>query len=1060
VSKFFIHRPIFAMVIALVITIAGLVAIFMLPVAQYPPISPPTVTVETVFMGASARVVEQNVAVPIEQEVNGAENMIYMSSTSTSDGRYFLTCTFKVGTNIDIAQVDVQNRVARADRSLPPEVKAFGITVQKASPDMLIVLSLYSPDNSYDDLFLSNYASLNLYDPISRIYGVGNISIVGEREYAMRLWVNPDRLAALGLTARDVAQAVRDQNVQAPAGQVGQPPAKAGVNFQYTVDVKGRLTDQEEFDNIIIRTQPDGSVLRVRDIGTTELGARRYTSFSRRAGRPSTTMVIYQLPGANALDVATKIRAFMTEAKKNFPPGLEYEVSYDNTLFVRAALKEVVFTLFKALGLVMLVVFIFLGNFRAMLIPFVSVPVAMVGTFVAFALLGFSINTLSLFGLVLAIGSVVDDAIVVVEAAKAHMATGLSPLEATEKAMDEVTRPQIGVLCALLAVYLPVVFLGGITGQLFRQFALTLCFAATLSIVVALTLTPAFCVIILRPVKKDAKGPLAAFNRGFNRLFDRTTQGYLSGMDFLMRRLILALVLLAVVYVAAGGLMRTLPRGLVPDEDQGVIFATFNLPPGASLERTNAILKRGEEFAAKVAGIQTVLGWGGFNLMTNSFSSDAGTVVMTLKPWDDRTSAATQITAIMQRLRREFAGYPEARAFVYSLPSIPGMGNVSGFQYMLQDRGNHTPDELYQTAQNMVGAASREPAIAAIFNTFQTNVPQVKLDVDRDKVRTLGIPLRHVFDALQLYLGGYMINDFNKFGRVYSVMIQAKPEFRRGPEAIGGIYVRNDKGQMVPLSTLVQVGSQSAPILINRYNMFRAAELVGQNAPGFSSGEAIATMDRLSRQLPRGFGFEWTGLAFQEQLASGQAGYIFAFSLLFLFLVLAALYENWAIPFGVILGIPITVFGALMGIWFRGLANDVYVQVGIVMLIGLNAKLSIMIVEFAKNKRDLEGFSTFEAAKEGARLRFRAILMTALAEVFGLSTLLLATGAGAAARWSVGTTVVAGMAAATVLSVFFIPVLYYAIVTLQEKLRGRRAAGVEVKPQISGPSGDEGGEHP
>ena len=937
-------------------------------------------------------------------------------------------------------------------------MKAFGITVQKASPDMLMVLSLYSPDNTYDDLFLSNYASLNLYDHIARIYGVGNISIVGEREYAMRLWVRPDRLAALGLTARDVAQAVQDQNVQAPAGQVGQPPAKAGVNFQYTVDVKGRLTDKEEFDNIIVRTLPDGSVLRVRDIGATELGARRYTSFSRRAGRPSTTMVIYQLPGANALDVATKIRAFMAEAKKSFPPGLEYEVSYDNTLFVRAALKEVVLTFFKALALVMLVVFIFLGNVRAMLIPLVSVPVAMVGTFVAFAILGFSINTLSLFGLVLAIGSVVDDAIVIVEAVKAHMATGLSPLEATEKSMDEVTRPQIGVLCALLAVYVPVAFLGGITGQLYRQFALTLCFAAILSIVVALTLTPAFCVKILRPVQKDQGGLLGAFNRGFNRLFARTTKGYLGGMDFLMRRLLVAAILLVAVYVAAGGLFKTLPGGLVPDEDQGVVFATFNLPPGASLERSDAVLARAEQFAAKVPGIQTILGWGGFNLMTNSFSSDAGTVVMTLAPWDKRTSKETRITAIMQRLRREFAGYPEARVFVYSLPAIPGMGNVSGFQYMLQDRGNHTPDELYQTAQNLVAAASREPAIAAIFNTFQTNVPQVKLDVDRDKVRTLGIPLRNVFDGLQLNLGGYMINDFNKFGRVYSVMIQAQPQFRRGPEDIRGIYVRNAGGQMVPLSTLVKVGSESAPILINRYNMFRSAELVGQNAPGYSSGDAIVTMDRLSRHLPRGFGYEWTGLAFQEKVASGQAGYIFAFSLLLLFLVLAALYENWAIPFGVILGIPITVFGALLGIWLRGLANDVYVQVGIVMLIGLNAKLSIMIVEFAKNKRDLEGLSTFDAAKEGARLRFRAILMTALAEVFGLSTLLLATGAGAAARWSVGTTVVAGMAAATVLSVFFIPVLYYAIVTLQEKLAGRRTAPGEVKPPISGPAGGgEGG---
>lgn len=1056
-SKYFIDRPIFAIVIGLVIVIAGLVAIFSLPIAQYPPISPPTITVETFYTGASARVVEENVAIPIEQEVNGAENMLYMSSSSTSDGRYFLTCTFAVGTDIDIAQVDVQNRVSRADRALPPEVTGFGITVQKASPDMLIVLSLYSPDNTFDDLFLSNYASLNLYDGISRIYGVGNIAIVGEREYSMRLWVRPDKLARLGLTARDLAQAVRDQNIQAPAGQVGQPPASPGLNFQYSVDVQGRLTDEEEFDSIIVRTQPDGSILRLRDVARTELGARRYTSFSRRAGTSATTMVIYQLPGANALDVANRVRAFMEEAQRSFPSGLEYEVSYDNTLFVRAALKEVVFTIFKALGLVMLVVLIFLGNFRATLIPCLVVPVPMVGTFAAFAALGLSINTLSLFGMVLAIGSVVDDAIVVVEAVKAHMARGLSPLEATKKSMDEVTRPIIGVACALLSVYVPILFLGGITGQLYRQFAITLCFAAFLSILVTLTLTPALCVKILRP-KKDSKGPLAAFNRKFNQLFDLATSGYLNGVKFLMRRLLLALILLLAVYFGAGRLLQTLPGGLVPEEDQGVIFATFNLPPAASLERSDVILTRAEQFAAKVNGIQTVLGWGGFNLMTNTFSSDAATLVMTLKPWDERTSEDMKIPAIMQQLRREFAGYSETRAFVYSLPSIPGMGNVSGFQYQLQDRSARTPEELFQVAQGLVAASAREPAIAALFNTFQVNVPQVKLEIDRDKVQTLGIPLRNVFDGLQLYLGGYTINDFNKFGRVYRVMLQAEPEFRENPEDIGNIYVRNTAGGMVPLSTLMQVNMQSGPTHINRYNMFRSAELSGQYAPGFSSGQAIAAMERLSKDLPGGFGYEWTGLAYQEKLAGGQAGYIFAFSLLFVFLTLAALYESWAIPVGVLMGLPITVFGALSGIWFRGLANDVYVQVGIVMLIGLNAKLSIMIVEFAKNKRDLEGYSTFDAAAEGARLRFRAVLMTALAEVFGLMPLVLSSGAGAAARWSVGTAVVTGMATATILSLFFIPVLYYMVQTLVDKRGRSQAAAVAVNTETSNPAGrGEGG---
>jgi len=1053
VSKFFIARPIFAIVLGLIILIAGIVAIVSLPIAQFPPISPPTVTVETVFVGASARVVEENVAIPIEQEVNGAENMLYMSSTSTSDGRYFLTCTFAVGTDLDIAQVDVQNRVSRADRSLPQEVKNFGIQVRKASPDMLIVLSLFSPDNRYDDLFLSNYARLNLFDPLSRITGVGNIVIVGEREYAMRLWVRPDRLARLGLEARDIARAVRDQNVQAPAGQVGQPPTGPDVSFQYSVDVKGRLTEPEEFENIVIRALPDGSVLRIRDVARIELGAQMYNSFSRRFGKPATTMVVYQLPGANALEVANQIRSFMTQAQRSFPPGLDFEVSYDNTLFVKAALTEVVFTLFKALALVMLVVFIFLGNFRATLIPCLVVPIPMVGTFAGFVALGLSINTLALFGLVLAIGSVVDDAIVVVEAVKANMKEGLSPLQATEKAMAEVTRPMIGVACALLSVYVPVIFLGGIVGQLYRQFALTLCFAALLSILVALTLTPALCVMILRP-KKSTGGPLAAFNRGFDKLFDGTTTGYLGGVQFFMRRLGLALLLLALVYVGAGTLLRTLPTGLVPDEDQGVIFATFTLPPGASLARTDAVLSRGEQFAKEVEGLETILSWGGFNLMSNTFASDVGTLVFTLQPWDKRTSPATQLDAIMQRLRREFASYPEARSFVYTLPSIPGMGNVSGFQYMLQDRAARPPEDLFQAAQQLAAAARREPAIGGIINTFQANVPQVKLEVDRDKVQTLGIPLRSVFDGLQLFLGGYMVNEFNKFGRVFRVMAQADADFRRSPEDIGGIYVRNATGQMVPLSTLVQVRSQTAPTLIRRYNMFRAAELVGQNAPGYSSGDAIAAMTRLSQHLPTGFGYEWTGLAFQEKLAGGQAGYIFAFSLLFVFLTLAALYESWAIPFGVILGLPITVFGALGGVWLRGLANDVYVQVGMVMLIGLNAKLSIMIVEFAKNKKEAEGFSTFAAATEGARLRFRAVLMTALAEVFGLLPLVLSSGAGAAARWSVGTAVVFGMASATVLSLFFIPVLYYAVETFTAKLRGPALAAA---PSAGNPAGPRGG---
>jgi HAE1 family hydrophobic/amphiphilic exporter-1/multidrug efflux pump len=662
-----------------------------------------------------------------------------------------------------------------------------------------------------------------------------------------------------------------------------------------------------------------------------------------------------------------------------------------------------------------------------------------------------------MFGLVLAIGVVVDDAIVVVEATETYIGQGFSPVEATEKAMEEVTGPVIGTTCVLISVFVPVSFLGGITGQLYQQFALTLSFSVVLSSLVALSLTPALCTKLLRP-RKEMRGPLGAFFRWFNRSFESITKGYLKGVQVMLRRLVLAVVLLALVYVGAGGLLKMLPGGFVPDEDQGVIFVTFNLPPGASLERTEAVMDRAGEFAKTLKGIRTILTWGGFSLMTNTFMSDTGSLVLSLKPWEERTTKETQLRYLMQRLRREYVTYPEAQVFVYTLPAIPGMGNVSGFQYQLQDRSAKTPEELYQVARDMVAAAREEPAIAALINNFQVNVPQVKLDIDRDKVKTLGVPLSDVFDALQLYLGGYMINDFNKFGRVYKVMAQSEPEFRQSPENIRNIYVRNANNLMVPLSTLVKVSRQTGPILIKRYNMFRTAELSGLNAPGYSSGEAMAAMERLSEKLPPGFGYEWTGLAFQEKQASGQTGPIFFFALVFVFLVLAALYESWTIPFGVLLGLPISVFGALLGVWLRGLVNDVYVQIGIVMLIGLAAKTAILIVEFAKGKRELEGYSAFDAAMEGARLRFRAILMTTISFVAGMVPLLVASGAGAASRWSLGTAVFSGMSMATVLSVFFIPVLYFAIESLMEKVRGPRAAPSAAKPApVSQSEPEEGG---
>jgi hydrophobe/amphiphile efflux-1 (HAE1) family protein len=1058
-AKFFISRPVFAIVLSLIITIAGAIAITALPVAQYPQISPPTVTVETFFIGANASVVEQNVAVPIESEVNGAENMIYMYSTSTADGRYFLTAVFEIGTDIDIAQVDVQNRVSRANKSLPAEVIGYGITVKKSAPDMLMVITLFSPDKTYDDLFLSNYARLNLMDPIARVYGVGDTKLVGEREYAMRMWVRPDKLAKLNLTASDLVAAVKDQNVQAPAGQVGQPPASAGVSFQYSVDVKGRLNEKEEFDNVIVRTGTGGQQLRVSDIARTEIGAKMYTSFGRREGTPSAVMILYQLPGANALDVATKVRTLMDDSAKVFPAGLAYEVSYDNTLFVTAALEEVLHTLFEAIVLVILVVFLFLGNFRATFIPMLAVPVSLVGTFAAFAMMGFSINTLTMFGLVLAIGIVVDDAIVVVEAVEHHIEHGLTPLEATQKAMIEVSGPVVGIAMVLISVFVPVTFLGGITGQLYRQFAMTLSISVALSAIVALSLTPALCVMILKPRKK-MRGPLGWVIRGFNKGFDATTKGYVGIVKILCRRTLIGLALLGAVYYGAWHFVTIIPGGFVPDEDPGVVFTTFILPDGASMDRTDEVIKRAEAFTKELEGVKTVIAMGGFNLMNGSNVSNVGSLILTLDPWDEREAPELGINALSARLRQEFAKYPEAQAVVFTLPPVPGMGNVNGMQFQLQDRGSHPVEELANVAREFAIAASDDPALGMAFNTFRADVPQVKLDIDRDKVKTLGIPLKDVFDALQIYLGGYMINDFNRFGRTYKVMAQAEPEFRASPENIGSIYVRSSNGKMIPLSNLVTVGSKTGPDLIRRHNIFRTAEINAAPAPGFSSGDGMAAMQKLvEEKLPPGYGFEWSGLSFQEKQAEGQAPMIFGMALVFVFLVLAALYESWAIPFGIIFGLPIGMLGAYLGVWMRGLVNDVYAQIGLVMLLGLAAKNAILIVEFAKMKHEKEGMPIVEAAIEGSRLRFRPILMTSFAFILGVVPLMIATGAGSASRWSLGTAVFAGMTAATVIGVFLIPVLYVVIERLVQKIFGAKKHPVQVVPGTAESAVPAGGGH-
>jgi HAE1 family hydrophobic/amphiphilic exporter-1/multidrug efflux pump len=1039
-ARFFLHRPVLAIVLSLAILIAGAMALKNLPVAQYPQISPPTVTVSATYPGANAAVVEQAVAIPIEQQINGTPNMLYMSSNSFGDGSYSLTCTFQSGTNLELAAVDVQNRVKSAEGTLPAEVITSGVTVQKQSSGMVAVISIYSPQNSYDEVYLSNYTSINIVNQLSRVPGVGGASIVGRRDYAMRIWVRPDKLAKLGLTASDISSAIQSQNVQAPSGAVGQPPAPPGTDFEYPVDIRGRLSTKQEYDNIVVRTLADGSLLRLRDVARTELAARTYSGTGRLNGSPSTLIIINQSPGSNALAVLDGLRSALERAKATFPPGLDYSIAYDSTLFISSSIREVTETLFEALLLVVAVVFVFLGSFRATLIPILAIPVSLVGTFAIFIPLGFTINTLTLFGLVLAIGIVVDDAIVVVEAVEHHMRQGLDALAATERAMDEVSGPVVGIALVLIAVFVPVAFLGGITGELYRQFALTLSVSVLLSALVALTLTPALCRLILRPPPVGAAVPTGVLARAldvFNRLFDRTADGYTRWVGLLIRHSGFTLLALAAVGASAYGLMRLLPTSFVPAEDQGMIIASFNLPEGASTERTDAVMRRAERFLATLPAVSNVVTMGGMNMLSGGFSSNAGSLVVTLKPWDERKAARDSSDSVVAAIQKEFTTYPEGTGLTFVMPPIPGLGSTGGFQFELQDRQGSSPEELARVAAEFAASAAGSRELTPLYSSFGTSLPMIDLDLNRDKVESLGIPMRSVFDSLQILLGGLQVGDFNLYGRTYGVMLQAEPEFRASAASIGAIHVRGEGGEMIPLSTLLRSGRKNGAGMLQRFNLYRTAEISGAAAPGISSGQALDAMERLaSSKLPRGFGFEWSGLALQERAASGTQALIFGLALVFVFLVLAALYESWAIPAGILLGLPVGIFGAFLGTLLRGLDNSVYVQIGLVMLLGLTAKNAILIVEFARMKRDKEHLPAAEAALAGARLRFRPILMTSLAFILGVVPLMVAQGAGSAARHSLGTAVFSGMLAATVLGVQFVPVLYVVIERLLERFRG------------------------
>ncbi|HEX4835975.1 MAG TPA: efflux RND transporter permease subunit [bacterium] len=1029
-SQFFIHRPNFAMAISVLIVLIGALSYVGLPREQYPNITPPTVTVSTTYVGANAQVVAQNVAVPIEEAVNGVSNALYMQSRSTSDGQYALTVTFQLGTDPDIDAVAVQNRVSQAAGNLPAAVNNFGIAVRKASPNFLMGIALYSPQDSYDSIFLSNYALLHLTDPVLRVPGIGDYFIFPQQSYAIRAWLRPDALAALGMTAGDIGSAIQAQNVVSPAGTLGQPPAPPGTQFQYPVIAPGQLTAPSQFNQIIVKTLSDGSIVRLQDVARTEVGAQDYGTYGERNGHVAAFIILLQSPGSNALRASQAVRATMSGLAQSFPPGLTYDIIFDTSLFVTNALRDVERTLGLAFLLVLLVVFVFLGKARATLIPMLAIPVSLIGAFAAFNAFGFTINILTMFALLLAIGLVVDDAIVVVEAVERHIENGLGPVAAAEAAMRQVSGPVIAIALSLDAVFLPTAFIGGISGQLYRQFALTLAASVTISAFVALTLTPALCALLLSS-QLAPRGPLAPLLTGFNTAFERATDAYIRGVQRAIRGRWLMMGALAVILVIAFQLLRLLPSTFVPLEDQGFFVSAFRLPDGASQERAQAVAAKATQFLLHLPGVQRVGTAGGFDLLTGSVRSNAFTMFVILRPWDERRSPETQLVTILQRANFEFFSYPEAIGFAFALPALPGVGNVNGFQFMVEDRnGTGQADALARAAQAIIAAAGQRREVTALSTGFSTTVPQFNVAVNRDKAGTLGVPVDSILQNLAAYLGGLQVNNVTLFGRVYKTMIQAEPPFRITPANVGGIYVRSTSGAMVQLNTLVTVSPTTGPTLISRYNGYYAAEVDGQAPLGASSGQAIAAMEAVAKTaLPSGYGYEWTGLALQEKEASGAQTLAFALSLVLVFLLLVALYESWTIPLSVLLGVPLAAFGSLLAVylrhtWLNDVQSDVYVQIGLVTLIGLAAKNAILIVEFAKDKHEQEGIPVVDAALAGARLRLRPILMTSLAFIFGTMPLVFASGAGANSRHSLGTGVVGGMTMATALGIFFIPVLY------------------------------------
>jgi len=1045
VYKFFINRPIVSMVLSIIMVIVGLVAMAGLPTAQFPNITPPEVQVKATYVGADSLTVEQSVATPIEQQMSGVDNMNYMYSNNANSGQMTLTVNFDVKTDPNTDQILSQMRQNQAASQLPADVNNYGVTVQKSTAAPLMLFDLYSPNGTYTSEFLANYAYINLNDQLTRVPGIASVSVFGAGQYAMRIWVKPDQLSKMRITVPEIVGAIQAQNNVNPAGQIGGEPVPSGQEFTYAVRSQGRLTTEEEFGNIVVRAQADGSMVRLRDVARVQLGTQVYNLQGRLDGKPAAVVAIYQLPGSNAIAAAKGARELMIEAKKRFPPALDYAVALDTTLPVTEGIKEIQKTLAEALVLVILVVYLFLQGWRATLIPLLAVPVSLIGTFALFPMLGFSINTLSLFGLVLAIGLVVDDAIVVVEAVEHHIEHGLSPKDAAFKAMEEVASPVIGIAVILAAVFIPTAFVPGITGRLYQQFAVTIAVSVLISAFNALTLSPALSALLLRP-KKAARGPLGKFFAGFNRIFGRITDGYVGWCQFLIHKMSFSIIILVGFTALAFVFGSLLPTSFLPDEDQGYVFVALQLPDAASLQRTGSTAKQVEETLIKTAGVDHVTTVNSFNMVSGAQNTYSAFFWVTLKKWGDRKAVEETYEAIKTRVNQELRQLPAGVSIAFSPPAIPGVGTSGGVTFMLEDRGGHDVEFLASNLNKFMEAARKRPELVSVFTTMLPSVPQVYVNVQRDKVLAQGVNLGDVYKTLQSFMGGALINYFNRFGRQWQVYIQAEGDYRTRAENLGQFYVRNTAGSMVPLSAVTSIDHRTGPEFTLRYNLFRCAQINASAATGFSSAQAMAAMEQVfAETMPPDMGYDYLGMSYQEKRAQQgvSPAVIFAFSFLFCFLILAALYESWTLPFSVLLSVPVAVFGAFATIYFRrffsfSFENNVYAQIGLIMLIGLAAKNAILIVEFAKLEFE-KGKPLAEAALQGAKLRLRPILMTSLAFILGCVPLWRASGSGAISRQVMGTAVIGGMTAASAIAIFIIPALFYIV----EKIGGTKHAAAK-----------------